>query len=375
MSLRLQGPNFFQDLNLTATNQEYLPVGDLTRPKWMWGLLCELKGRLTIAGAAGLNALAEAPQSLINYIKVEGIHKVLGQRTIFYMRGPSCIAHANMYGRGRNLTLNNGGIVPNAASTATGNYDFDIAYLIPFPPQGVPLNQQALFMLKTEDWKQLQIRVSFADATALFANLNGATYTFKAFGSSSGSPVFSINTIEPQLGSFRNSINPALVQRTWQDVTTPLTASTLTDGLLAQLSVGLRHRGLVLKQGTIQTGTSSGVTAFGNAGLVDTIVTRPLVKLDQALIRNPKNTFASKEWTGWAQAATQPAGYNLIEFAEGGDIRTVFPAHKLTTANKFELRGDVTAAANQQGEVIEERIEGNPTWVGRDGSTQTLFLE
>ncbi len=375
MSLRLQGPNFFQDLVLSNTNQEYLPVGDLTRPKWMWGLLCELKGRLQISVAAGLNALNEAPQSLINYIKVEGIHKVLGQRTIFYMRGPSCIAHANMYGRGRSLTLNNGGIVPNAASTAIGNYDFDIAYLIPFPPQGIPLSQQAMFMLKTEDWKQLQIRVSFADATALFANLNGGTYAFHAFGSSTGSPVFSINTIEPQLGSFRNSINPALVQRTWQDITTPFTASTLSDGLLAQLSVGLRHRGFVLKQGTIQTGTSSGVVAFGQNGLSDSIVTRPLVKLDQALIRNPKNTFAAKEWTGWAQAATQPTGYALHEFAEGGDIRTVFPAHKLTTANKFELRGDVTAGANQQGEVIEERIEGNPTYVDGQGNTKTLFLE
>jgi hypothetical protein len=375
MSLRLQGPNFFQDLVLNQTNTEFIPVGDLTRPKWMWGLLCELKGRLSIATAAALNATAEAPQSLINYIKVDGIHKVLGQRTIFYERGPSCIASANMYGRGRALTLVNGGIVPNAASTAIGNYDFDIAYLIPFPPQGIPLNQQALFMLKTEDWKQLQIRISFGDATALFGNLNGAAFTFTGFGGVGSSPIFSINTIEPQLGSFRNSINPALVTRTWQDVTTPFTASSLTDGLLAQLSVGLRHRGMILKTGTIRTGASGGVTVFAQNGLSDAVVTRPLVKLDQALIRNPKNTFAAKEWTGWAQAATQPTGYSLHEFAEGGDIRTVFPAHKLTTANKFEMRGDVTAAANQQGELIEERIEGNPTWVNRQGQTQTLFLE
>jgi hypothetical protein len=375
MSLRLQGPNFFQDLTLNNTNTEYIPVGDLTRPKWMWGLLCELKGRLTVSVASGLLVTAEAPQSLINYIKVDGIHKVLGQRTIFYERGPSIIATANMYGRGRNLTLVNGGIVPNAATLPAASYDFDIAFLIPFPPQGIPLNQQALFMLKTEDWKQLQIRVSFGDATALVGTLNGATYTFSGFGGVGANPIFSINTIEPQLGSFRNSINPALVQRTWQDITTPLTASTLTDGLLAQLSVGLRHRGLVFKQGTIRTGASGGVTVFAQNGLVDTIITRPLVKLDQALIRNPKNTFASKEWTGWAQAATQPAGYGLVEFAEGGDIRTLFPAHKLTTANKFEFRGDVTAAANQQGELIEERIEGNPTWVNRAGQTQTLFLE
>jgi hypothetical protein len=375
MSLRLQGPNFFQDLQINNLNQEYIPVGDLTRPKWLWGLLCELKGRVAVTVGATGAVLAEAPQSLVNWIRIEGIHKVLGNRTIYYMRGPTSIAFSNFYGRGRNLTLNNGGIVPNAANTPTGNYDFDIAFLIPFPPQGIPLNQQALFMLKTEDWKTLQIRVSIGDSTALWHTTASSTITFSSFGSASGNPIFSINTIEPQLGSFRNSINPALVQRTWQDITTPFTASSLTDGLLAQLSVGLRHRGVFFKQGTLDTARSGGVVVYAQNGLVDTILTRPLIKLDQALIRNPKDTFAAKEWTGFALAASQPTGYGVNEFCEGGDIRTVFPAHRLTTANKFEFRGDVTAAANQQGELVEERIEGNPTYMDRSGAVRTLFVE
>jgi len=375
MSLRLQGPNFFQDLTINALNTEYIPNGDLTRPKWLWGLLCELKGRVSVSVAQTGAVLAEAPQSLVNWIRVEGIHKVLGQRTIYYMRGPSSVAYANIYGRGRSLTLNNGGIIPNAANTPIGSYDFDVAFLIPFPPQGIPLNQQALFMLKTEDWKTLQIRVSIGDSTALWQTTAGSTITFSAFGSGTGSPVFSINTIEPQLGSFRNSINPALVQRTWQDITTPFTASSGVDLLLAQLSVGLRHRGVLAKQGTLATARSGGVTVFAQNGLTDNILTRPLVKLDQALIRNPKNTFAAKEWTGFALEASQPTGYVLTEFAEGGDIRTVFPAHRLTTANKFEFRGDVTAGPNQQGELIEERIEGNPTYQDRQGNVRTLFVE
>jgi len=375
MSLRLQGPNQFQDLTLNNLNQEYIPIGDLTRPKWLWGLLCELKGRVAVTVAITGAVLAEAPQSLVNWIRIEGIHKVLGNRTIYYMRGPTSIAFANAYGRGRALTLNNGGIIPNAASTAVGNYDFDIAFLIPFPPQGIPLNQQALFMLKTEDWKTLQIRVSIGDSTALWQTTAGSTITFSAFGSATGSPIFSINTIEPQLGSFRNSINPALVQRVWQDITTPFTATTGVDLLLAQLSVGLRHRAVFAKQGTLATARSGGVVVFAQNGLVDTILTRPLVKLDQALIRNPKNTFAAKEWTGFALEVSQSTGYALTEFAEGGDIRTIFPAHRLTTANKFEFRGDITAAANQQGELVEERIEGNPTYQDRQGNVRTLFVE
>jgi hypothetical protein len=375
MSLRLQGPNFFQDLTVNNLNQEYIPNGDLTRPKWLWGLLLELKGRVAVTVAITGAVLAEAPQSLINWIRIEGIHKVLGNRTIFYMRGPTSIAFLNAYGRGRNLTLNNGGIVPNAASTAIGNYDFDIAFLIAFPPQGIPLNQQALFMLKTEDWKTLQIRVSVGDSTAIWQTTAGSTITFSAFGSATGSPIVSINTIEPQLGSFRNSINPALVQRTWQDITTPFTATTGVDLLLVQLSVGLRHRAVFFKQGTLATARSGGVVVFAQNGLVDTVLTRPLIKLDQALIRNPKNTFAAKEWTGFALAASQPTGYGLEEFVEGGDIRTVFPAHRLTTANKFEFRGDVAAAANQQGELVEERVEGNPTYTDRSGNVRALFVE
>lgn len=374
MSLRLQGPNFFQNLTF-AQNTEVIPVGDLTRPKWLWGLLCEFKGRVAVATAAATNVLAEAPQSLINYIKVEGQHKTLGNRTIFYLRGPSAMQLVNLYGRGRTLTLNNGGIVPNAANLAVGNYDFDMAFIIPFPPQGIPLSQQAMFMLKTEDWKTLQIRVAFGDPTALVTTIGTAVFSFSAFGSATGSPVFTINTIEPQLGSFRNSINPALVRRSWQDVTTPLTAASGTDLLLAPLTTGYRYRAATFKQMTVATARSAGVVVAAQNGLSDGLVTRELVKLDQALIRNPFNTFAAKEWTGYASEFSQPTGYALTEFCEGGDIRTAFPAHRLTPSNRFEFRGDVVAAANQQGELIEEYIEGNPSYLDREGKPRVLFVE
>jgi len=390
MSLRLQGPNWFQTLQYSALN-EVIPVGDLTRPKWLWGMLLEFKGRVTVAGGPTGATLAECPFSLLNYVRIEGQHKTLGQGQCVYLRGPSINAHVNQYGRGRAVSgFYPAALGPNiAGGLATGSYDFDLFYLIPFPPQGIPLSQQSLFMLKTDDWRTLQIHASFGDSSALFHNLGGSTVTFSAYGSAGGSPTLDINTIEPQLGSFRNSIQPALVWKTWQDVTTPMTASNLADGLLAELSIGKRYRGLTFKQGVLDPGRSAGVVVFASSGLYDPNpglavafagqsangLTRPLVKLDQNLIRNPHNWLTEKEWTGFAEGVTQVPGYGLIEFCEGGDIRTVFPAHRLTSANKFELRGDVVVVANQQGELIEEQIEGNPVYLDKSGAQRTFFSE
>jgi len=278
-------------------------------------------------------------------------------------------------------------------------------YVIPFVPLGIPLAQQALFMLKTDDWRTLQIHPAFGDTTSLFATTAGSTVVFTGFGGVGTTPTLDINTIEPQLGSFRNSIQPALCWRTWQDLTTPLTATNLSDGLLAELSIGKRYRVFLLKQGLIQTARSAGVTVWAQNGLYDSVVsapgnlndisvvqsgaqatalvqnmsangiTRPLVKLDQNLIRNPHNFETQKEWTEFAEGMEQQSGYDLVDFCEGGDVRTVFPAHRLTSANKFELRGDVTAVANQQGEIIEEQIEGNPVYVDRSGAQRTFFAE
>ena len=389
MSLRLQGPNWFQVLQYSALN-EVMPVGDLTRPKWLWGLLLELKGRVTVATASTGATLAECPFSLLNYVRIEGQHKTLGQRQFFYLRGPSINAHVNQYGRGRSISGSfPAALGPNQASLAVGSYDFDLFYMIPFPPQGIPLSQQSLFMLKTDDWRTLQIHVSFGDSTSLFHTTAGSVVTFSSYGSAGGTPTLDIATIEPQLGSFRNSIQPALVWKTWQDVTTPMTASNLTDGLLAELSIGKRYRGLTFKQGVLDTARSAGVVAFAQNGLYDPNpgltaaftgqsangLSRPLVKLDQNLIRNPHDTLMAKEWTAYAEGVSQVPGYTLIEFCEGGDIRTIFPAHRLTSANKFELRGDVTVVANQQGELIEEQIEGNPVYVDRQGNQRTFFSE
>jgi hypothetical protein len=49
-----------------------------------------------------------------------------------------------------------------------------------------------------------------------------------------------------------------------------------------------------------------------------------------------------------------------LDFIEGRDLNTAFRGDMLNRSNKLQLSGDVTVAANQQGEVVEEMLEGEP---------------
>ncbi len=53
-------------------------------------------------------------------------------------------------------------------------------------------------------------------------------------------------------------------------------------------------------------------------------------------------------------------GYIPLEFIEGHDLNTAFRGDMLNRSNKLQLAGDVTVAANQQGEIVEEMLEGEP---------------
>ena len=60
-----------------------------------------------------------------------------------------------------------------------------------------------------------------------------------------------------------------------------------------------------------------------------------------------------------------PAGYRMIDFISNtgngpANPKTAFGSSQLTAARKFELDGDVTAAANQIAEVVQEMVLGAP---------------
>jgi hypothetical protein len=153
-------------------------------------------------------------------------------------------------------------------------------------------------------------------------------------------------------------------------LTTVLTSASFTDSVLQDLSVGFKVAGYLVKTGINTTTSTGGVLSFSS--LSDAIFTRPKIKLDNVVIKDAVSPLTARAYSllefgfgGTAGAAPGAAsgadtGYQALEFCEGHDLNTAFRGDMLNRSNKLQLAGDVTVAANQQGEIIEELLEGEP---------------
>lgn len=387
MGLQLSGPAWFEDVAIpvnagVVTPQELTPQKQLWDDKYIWGLLLEVYAHVRAATGAAtpLTYNDEFPLGFIDRVRTEGewvpSGRSKGQREFLNLSGPTLVQYVNHFSprvleaqysfNGGALTQATGTSAPTKptlASSANNDFDFRFVILIPFPPLGIPIEQQALFMLRGPDWKNLYQHFTIADASGLFDHRTGTTFTFGAYGSGSGAvagnPLVRVSMIRPNMQSMRNAINPALVWRTFQQssLNSVLQGSTVSDALIARLSVTPNmYNRFLLKTGVKPSDIpTSGVNAVIN-GLSDSEVTRPLVKKNGAVVRNPKSTFASKAWINFAHATDNLTGYYLQDFLESGDANTFFDTSKLTK-DTFTLEGDVTGAANQIGELMEERVE------------------
>lgn len=357
MSIRNQGPEHFEDIAQVVlseqTTQRQLPLD-----KWMLGLLLEWTGRVAVTVATAGPVLPEAPQSIIERFRIEGQHKRLGQRDFYNVRGATAFEYASVYSGGRTLRTDLGGL-----AAGLGTFDIRVFYLLWFPPEQVPLAQQIGYAIRGDDWKTLNLRLNFGDRTSLFDAAPGTSVvTFSAFGSGTGSPRVRVHTIRPLLADARDAIRPALTHRTFVDLANNnvLVNSNLVDGFIASLKTGREYRSLLVKTGVRATAAppSAGVNVY--TSLSDSIITRPFVKLDGKNIRQPGDTHAMREWHDYINRRTTRQGYFLVDFVDAGDLRTAFQGQGLDERNKFELHGDVTAAASQIGEVVETTLEGKP---------------
>lgn len=351
-------PEPFEDIPFTVLTEQ-TTVREIPKEKWISGFLLEFEGRVTVTVADAGPVHPEAPQSLIELIRLEGQHKSLGQREIFRLRGSTAVEYANIYAGGRALSLNDGGL-----DGAVASYDFRIFYMVSATLEALSPAQQVFYMLKGDDWRTLSLRLSFGDRSSLFDAATG-TVAFTAFGSATGAPRVRVHLLRPLMRNARNAIIPAIVHRSFRELTGVMTASNLTDAFIAELNIGKLYRSLLIKTGVIATTAppSAGVNVF--ASLSDDIMTRPKLKLDGKIIRDAFDWRASKEYSAWAYNRTQRVGYHLYDFAEQHDIAQAFPAQGLTRDRRFELHGDLTAAANQRAELIETEIEGVAGVAGR----------
>lgn len=411
--LQLQPAEFFETLLVpqaagVIVPNELVPQKEIRKNKLIWGIQCDIQFHVKVVGAAGNASVLnnEFPLGFIDRVKIDGSSRKFGGfREFLNVNGPTLVQYLAMYPQvGTNgafrypavFVSRNGGtfvqqLGPNSgtsiagltgqtiaanptAGAATTDYDVKMQMLIPLVPIGLQdPSQQALFMLNGPDWEVLNLHLFTADQSGLFDVKANTTITFGqiqgtalAGGTAavSGNPTINVHLIRPNLGSARNNPNLGnlLLHRTFQSLTTVLQAANLTDSLIARLSVQMKYLRNLVKTGVKPTDTpTNGVGAVIN-GLTDGIITRPKIKKAGVPIRNPLNTITYKEYYAQANNVSVPFGYILTDFLDHGDANTYFPADKIKTKDDFTFEGDLTSAANQVGEMLEERVlEAVPT--------------
>lgn len=381
MSLRNR-PEYVADINNPITYattglaapQEAGLVNRIPLDKPLWGMLVETRYRLaTVVGTgAEPNVNAEGALNFIQRIRVVGTHKRFGTREIVNMRGATLYELEQKYSFGMASPLISNLPAAGAPLVTATNYDVNFVIPVPFVPRGIPKLQQMMFLVRNDEWATFDVYVTFGDLTAIAAAAIGGTgtATFSDFGSAGGTSRVRITVIRSILGEARGLIQPAVFRRQFLPLTTVLTSATFTDAVIQDLDVGFKVCAYLIKTGTATTAATGGILSFSS--LSDAIITRPKIKLDNVVIKDGLSPLTTRAYAllefgygGTAGAANgsasgSDAGYIPLEFCEGHDLNTAFRGDMLNRSNKLQLAGDVTAAANQQGEVVEEMLEGEP---------------
>lgn len=350
-----------------ATPQEVGLVNRIPLDKPLWGMLLETRYRVITTGAVG-NVVSEAAVNFIQRVRVVGTHKRFGTREIVNLRGATLYELEKKYSFGMASPLISN--LPAAgASFAAATYDVNFVLPVPFVPRGIPKLQQMMFLVRNDEWATFDVYVTFGDITSIGVSPQ-TTAAFSDFGGG-GVPRVRVTVIRSILGEARGLIQPAVFRRQSLPLTTVLTSANLSDAPIQDLDVGFKVAAYLVKTGTATTTATGGILSF--TSLSDGIITRPKIKLDNVSIKDALSPLTAKgyallEYGAFGTAGGAPGaaasgadtGYHSMEFCEGHDLNTAFRGDMLNRSNKLQLAGDVVVAANQQGEIVEEMLEGEP---------------
>lgn len=379
---RFQGPEFFASTPHTGVVTQVLIPKNLSMNRPLAFLWLRWRGRVVIGGANYAAVAAEAPQSIINRIIVQGTFKGTSLTPIS-LSGATAYAYTRLFGvRGSSSYITAGGVttrqpeltVPLAQQGANfgniGTYDLDIWYAIPtFPIVSGSSRAQNIvpYLWQPADWADsLQVTLQLGDLTSFGTPAGATTAVFTAFGSAGGTPTVEIYTEYSILGPLRAGFRTSAVVRNENAITT---ATALATNLrLVQLQKQ-KTTNVLLKSGVNLTGTTSGVNVY--ASLNDTTLENSQILVDNKPIRNNRSNLASKESIGYKFTTIEPQGYLPFSFIDSQSARTAFRADLpsvVGSGSDFGLYTDVIGAnANTIINVIQEMIfadADDPYWAG-----------
>lgn len=355
---RDQGPEQEQVVTFLPQSTVTLPAS-LKTDRFIYQILVRFHGRLTVT--SGFTPIINALWNLMQEFRVSGTHVQYGSQVPYRLRGATVRDLAQIWGRGGYTPYSKifkaGTIVPAFDGAASTAYDVDVVWPLFLAPLGVPFADSIIYgALKGPDWAgDLHLAMDCVDATSL--GTTAGNVAFSAYGSGSGSPQILVSLTRPCMTvDLMNAISPAICFKTYRDLATVLQGPTIVGQKITDLNIGKGTLRSILRTGTLQTSVSTGVIAM--ASLSDSIVTRSYPALDGKPIKNPFSNQETKEWENFALGNNSQVGYQIHDWIEGGNVHSMFRSQTLTAARRFEIDGDVTGAANQGGEEIQEEILG-----------------
>ena len=366
---RNQGPElFFQQAFSTLTSPVIPKVINLNRP--LERIHIVWRGRVQIATANFTTVAAEAPQTIIQRIRLTGLHRRYGALAPIDLTGATAFAYTKLFRLRTSSLIINGtrqadpGVPFAQVGTVFGNiatYDLEIHYDLPLLPILNIGSESEIatvpFLFQQADWQDtLQLQLFFGDATS-FGTPGTAVTTFSAFGSGSGSPLVSIFANYEILGPLANSVSPAVVVRNEQTITAGVTS--VANNVRLLLMQKQKTTNIVVKSGTLLTGSSAGVSVFGT--IVDNMLDLTQVVVDNKPIRNNFNNFAQKEYAGYVFGTVLPGGYLNFPFLDSMSPYTYFRGDLLAGGSTYEVDSNVlTANAQNAVAIVQEQVIGDP---------------
>lgn len=369
---RFQGPEQFFQQPFTALSSPVLPNNiNLNRPMEsieMWWL-----GHVEIGVAPYAVVAAEAPQTIIQKVILQGTHKRFNQIIPINMTGATIFAWPRLFQERGNALIINGVQQPElsvplaqvgANFGAVGGYDLAIQYTIPLGVMFGPTGRRSVnyFLYQPQDWvgQSLQLQLFFGDASSFGTPGAGTTVAFSAFGSLQGSPQVIIDTNYAILGAAANKISAGVVIRNEQNLQGGSLSAIANAVRIAQLQKQ-KTTNVVIKTGVQLAGTSPGVIVFQTCD--DNVLERTQIIVDNKPVKNNNLNIIAKNYAGRQFNTVLPGGYLNFPFVESQTPLTYFRGDQVSGGSNFELDSDVLTQTGF-GTLVQEQVLGDPMGIG-----------
>lgn len=364
---------FFNGTVNLATPQTFEVPRQLNLNRPLEELCVTLRFRVTV-GVQPYDAVSpEAPQNMLQRVRVYGTHRAYGAVTPWLMSGATAFAYPRCFqglpGNDCLISVNGGPLTrvadpdrPFASGFlgTVGTHDIVLIWNLPTGPSlgGLGQNvkrQASAFMWMPQDWgNTLQVELIFGDATALGTPNAATTTAFSAFGSAEGLPQVRINPNYQILGDYAQQVMSGIVIRQERNLTSFTAAATDTrlDFLQQQITSGV-----LLKSGTTLTGSSPTVVTFG--ALSDLILESTQLRVDNKPVRNNQDNLTTKSYAQRQFATVVPEGYFTQWFTDAQQALTSYRGDLLAGGANFDLYTNIlTTAAQQRFNYVQEQILG-----------------